>query len=628
MSTLARDLQPNSTVPEGRSPAQGVSFGETTLAIVRELQANATSSTSFDQLLGRVGEIALAKANCLDIWICRKGDRGEFTNISSLAGTCKELEALVSDQVLSLCRSAQSLNGPGIASIEAGIPRSLIAVPIPVRPNLGDPVELILVGLFDREGSKTTDPVWFTVIAGHSISQWVQSRTGARADADKRLIIEINRACLQLVQSQSVGHAARILVNSIRRLTGVQHVALAIDESLIAVSGLEQLDPQTESNQRIRAACCASLKTGSTLVFRSGADSPDTSQLHLQAFCRSHHFDACASFPLGNADWPHSQSVGLLIAGPAQQFVNAEQIASAQQIIKSLGDHFLITLQAHRTIGRIAKETVGNWVHRRWSKMFLCVFLGWCALMVVPMPYRIHCDCEIQPVSRRFIVAPFEGILERSLVQKGDVVARGDVLAKLDGRLMRIELAGLTAELAGARKRFDSELAAGNIAQSQIAKSEMERLKAKINLLNERTETLDIRSPIDGVVVFGDLEKAEGASLTIGQALFEIAPLDQMIVEVAIPESEIQYAKPEMNVAVKLNAFPYRTWNGTLRTIHPRAEIIDNESCFVAQVTTPNEGGDLRPGMKGKAKIKSDWACLGWSLFHRPWETVRFWTVW
>ncbi len=114
----------------------------------------------------------------------------------------------------------------------------------------------------------------------------------------------------------------------------------------------------------------------------------------------------------------------------------------------------------------------------------------------------------------------------------------------------------------------------------------------------------------------------------MGQTLFEIAPLDEMLAEIGIPESEIQYVQPGMEVAIKLNAFPFKTWTGTIEQIHPRTEIIKDESVFVAQVKLPNFESLLRPGMKGSAKIKTKPSPLGWNLFHQPWESVRYWLIW
>ena len=182
--------------------------------------------------------------------------------------------------------------------------------------------------------------------------------------------------------------------------------------------------------------------------------------------------------------------------------------------------------------------------------------------------------------------------------------------------------------MSAARKKRDTALAQGEVAQSQIARSEMKRHQAKIDLLSEQLKNLEIRSPIDGLIVAGDLDKVEGAPLEMGQTVFEVAPLDRMLVEVAVEQGEVGYVRQEMPVDIKLNAFPFQSWKGTVKCICPSAEIVNDKAVFVAEVEIDNEEMKLKPGMEGTAKIRSDRACLGWSLFHRPWETIRYWTVW
>ena len=244
------------------------------------------------------------------------------------------------------------------------------------------------------------------------------------------------------------------------------------------------------------------------------------------------------------------------------------------------------------------------------------------------MPYRVACNCELQPVMRRFIAAPYEGILEQTLVQYGDVVQTEQVLAIMDGRQLRIKLSGLQAEHNGAKKKRDSSLAKADYAQAQIALSEMKGLAAEIELLQQQVENLEIRSPIDGIIVSGDLEKVEGAPLEMGQTLYEVGPLDEMLAEVAIPESEIQYVKEGMPVTLKLDSFPFQNWYGEIQKIHPRTEIVDDESVFIAKVRIENDELLLRPGLNGTAKIRANSFPLGWNLFHRAWESVRYWTIW
>ncbi len=140
--------------------------------------------------------------------------------------------------------------------------------------------------------------------------------------------------------------------------------------------------------------------------------------------------------------------------------------------------------------------------------------------------------------------------------------------------------------------------------------------------------TSRIRSPIAGIVVAGDLAKSQGVPLTVGQTLFEIAPLEAMIVEIAIPEDDIRFVTSRMCVDIRLDAFPFERWSATLDRISPRSELKDNENVFIGEATIPNPGGKLRPGMRGKARITTIRRPLGWNLFHKALAAVAGWMGW
>lgn len=249
-------------------------------------------------------------------------------------------------------------------------------------------------------------------------------------------------------------------------------------------------------------------------------------------------------------------------------------------------------------------------------------------VMFIPMPYRMACECELEPVTRRFVAAPFDGKLEQAAVEPGDLVSQGQLLAVMDGREIRWELAGLVAEQSQARKERDGHMAKHDFGASQVAKLEMERLKVREQLLAKRSEHLDIRSPIEGLVVMGDLKKSEGVPLTVGERLFEIAPLEQMVVEVSIPEADIAWAKRDQSVDIVLDAYPETTWTSTLVRIHPRSELREDEHVFIGEVILDNANAVLRPGMRGRAKITGPRKPLGWNLFHKPWYELRYWLGW
>lgn len=110
--------------------------------------------------------------------------------------------------------------------------------------------------------------------------------------------------------------------------------------------------------------------------------------------------------------------------------------------------------------------------------------------------------------------------------------------------------------------------------------------------------------------------------VTLGQNLFEVAPLDKMVVEVAIPERDITEAKAGQKVRVKLDAYPSQFLDGTLIRIHPRAEEWDTDYVFVGEILVDNPYELFHPGMNGRATIYGARHILYWNLFHKLWENV------
>lgn len=280
--------------------------------------------------------------------------------------------------------------------------------------------------------------------------------------------------------------------------------------------------------------------------------------------------------------------------------------------------------------GRLARLWGGlaTSLKRRSGQLMLLVCVALAGMMCVPMPYNVRGGCEIHPVKLQFVAAPFEARLLKAEVEPGDEVVERQLLAQLDGEEIRWELSGATAEFDRAAKERDGHLAEKDINAAQVSRLEMARLDAKATVLRQRSEQLEIRSPVSGVVISGDLRKAEGAPLSTGQTLFEIAPLEEMVLEIGIPEEDISHVQVGQTVQATLNALADRTWTGTIERIHPRSELVDQDYVFVAEVKFSNEHGLLRPGMKGRAKVITAPQMLGWNLFHKAWDQGRLWLGW
>ncbi|MEP3479652.1 MAG: HlyD family efflux transporter periplasmic adaptor subunit [Fuerstiella sp.] len=250
------------------------------------------------------------------------------------------------------------------------------------------------------------------------------------------------------------------------------------------------------------------------------------------------------------------------------------------------------------------------------------------AVMLIPMDYKVTCQVELQPVLRRFVASPFAAQLNRCLVEPGDIVQAGQLLAVLEGREIQWELSGILSDLEKAKKERNTYLSERSYGLAAIARHEAQRMQNKASLLQDRLSQLEIRSPIDGVIVAGDLKDTEGAPLETGQSLFEVAPLDRMKVHIGVPEDDIRHVTKSMLAVLQLDAMPSESLETQLDSIRPTAEIFEDDNVFIAEAEMDNSDRLLRPGMRGQAKVSTGKQPLGWNLFHKPTAWLVGWLRW
>lgn len=398
---------------------------------------------------------------------------------------------------------------------------------------------------------------------------------------------------------------------------------------LVAVSKVSEIDQFSEMTQQIESVMQESIARSAASAWPASDDGNRHSLLAHQHLANAKRMQAVAATPLRSESGDVVGSVVATFGDPEKAgALSAEAMKFLHAAARPLGT-------ALESIHRAYISPFGKW-KQQVAQMFsgntalaigaiVCVLAG---LMLIPVDYQVRCDTLLQPVSRRYVAAPFAAPLQSCEVDPGDLVEADQLLAVLDGRELRWELAGLRADLGKAGKEHNAHLSRQDYGDAAIARHEIDRLENRSLLLGDRERNLEIRSPISGVVVAGDLREREGVPLETGQSLFEVAPLDRMILEIAIPEEDVRHVGVNMKIEMQLDSMPSKTLEAVVLRIHPKAELRDHENVFIAEAEIANDELLLRPGMKGTAHISTGRRALGWNLFHKPVAHAVGWLGW
>lgn len=463
------------------------------------------------------------------------------------------------------------------------------------------------------------------------IALWQICQINGTLDGELNATSAVLELVGRLGDCKSQRQAAYTLANELRDYFQCAQVAVGLRKSngtckVQAVSGMADFDQQSKIVNTFRAACDETVVRGDIVVWPPLKDGLKHGVVSHKQLTERLNAEAIVSCPLKAADG--SINGVLVFLGQSETLHQRNALNVLNTLPEPVGSALQLVKQAEGGLVRRTLNKVFSALTPRSGQLAVVGIFAVVAAMFVPVTYRIRTVCTAEPVVRRLSVAPHEGLLESTLAEPGDVVTKGQLLAQMDGREIRWELAGLEADSHRAGKEHDSQFVNQNVPEAQMARLEQERLQLKSKLLKFRESNLEIRSPIDGIVLSGSLDRRENFPVTVGQALYEIAPLDSLRIEIAVPDDEISHIQVGIKVSVTFDGVAGPGFDGKITRIHPRSEVRNAENVFVAEVIVDNPDGIVRPGMAGVARIYGARRALGWTLFHKPWEHVVSWVRW
>lgn len=186
---------------------------------------------------------------------------------------------------------------------------------------------------------------------------------------------------------------------------------------------------------------------------------------------------------------------------------------------------------------------------------------------------------------------------------EGRQVKEGDVLARLDDREVRANLAEQQARQALAQREVErvSQLLQRGVATQQAfdkATADLAQIRALIAATNERLGNYQIVAPRAGVVLRQDGEVGEIAD--VGQILFRVGDPRPLQVTADVAEEDIPRVRIGQTVLLRTDAFKDRPLDGTVRDITPMGDTATKT--FRIRIALPDDT-PLHFGMSVEANI-------------------------
>ncbi|HAD13775.1 MAG TPA: hypothetical protein DCF33_15215 [Saprospirales bacterium] len=214
-----------------------------------------------------------------------------------------------------------------------------------------------------------------------------------------------------------------------------------------------------------------------------------------------------------------------------------------------------------------------------------------------------------------FVISETAGRVLETYKNKGEWLQEGDVIAKVDDELLRIELEATQANLAKLRK--DRERLTNLIEGEAAPKNKIEDLElgilaaeAKEKGLKKQIANTSIKAPMTGTMGMRFIER--GSVIGPGIQVAQMTNLEKLFLMVKVTERDVLNVKKGQQVAVRADVFPDVVIPGRVTNIGLRA---DNAFTYDVEIEVVNpKGNPLRGGMHAKAKFTFDANRQGYTL--------------
>ncbi len=239
----------------------------------------------------------------------------------------------------------------------------------------------------------------------------------------------------------------------------------------------------------------------------------------------------------------------------------------------------------------------------------------------------VTADGVVKPIDRIEVKSKASGQIEELPVEQGDFVRKGDLIARLDQKDERAEVAKAQAELDIARaelkqaqqtfKRRRELFAKGFISAEErdeserglaVARGKVVQTATTLDRAKERLAESVVRAPSDGIILQKKVEEGQIISSGVsnvsgGTPIVDLADMRFVHIEAGVDEIDIGKVAIGQTAMVVADAYPAVEFYGKVVRIAPEARVEQNVTLFNVIVEVENTDGKLNSGMNTTIRI-------------------------
>ncbi len=214
------------------------------------------------------------------------------------------------------------------------------------------------------------------------------------------------------------------------------------------------------------------------------------------------------------------------------------------------------------------------------------------------VPQEATYTTTVQAYVKNNIAPQTAGRISRILVDVGDVVKAGQIVAEMDQtQLAQVEIQMKNNEIEYTRLKGLYEV--GGLSKSDLDAIEMAYNLSKTQYKNLK-ENATLVSPISGVITARNYDA--GDMYAMSAPIYTVEQIVPVKLLVGISETDYSKVKKGDSVEITADALPGKTFYGKIRKIYPTVDPATRT--FTVEVVVDNNYSTLRPGMFARATVK------------------------